>query len=533
MRKKESIFHSPFVVLSPSPSPFSPPPCSSPAPPFPIISLPSSTSPLRATGEQNRLQKSLNRGPVAISDTALNLGRMTSSQSDNLNAQPSHAPGSSLRFMSSSRFPPPSQPNTSSVSLISSTAQGRPIPLSDTNAANRTNALRELSRSQPVAGPAYTKVSGPPPSTTSTTTGTYSQPILVRTYSGPISSSAQTRSPNCREGVSAIRNRPNAPISSSGDRRRRSRRPLLAISIIRPLVKNSSPREDMKLPSLEAFTFKSIMAEIEQDIGADLDRIAEICARSRYSLSNQYEIHVTPHGSGNSFMQASSALVSTDPLMHDHRGPTLEAISIEDTGLSRGKRAAVRRKSAAYGTLETIMSSSRSSEDDRSKKKSAAEIAVQVRDRIRHSSTGGSGRDNVCNIEVQAASDLHVKQIQKLSKARPSLAAAILDHTRTRRRFASSPPRSLWISGANLVGDPVTPETSHNHLVSRTSSGMLSRGCKNINIGHSVNQQASASMVCLLSLSILPCSLLNVKYIDIATVQLNARCSYRNPGGVK
>ena len=43
----------------------------------------------------------------------------------------------------------------------------------------------------------------------------------------------------------------------------------------------------------------------------------------------------------------------------------------------------------AYGTLETIMSSSRSSEEDKSKKKSAAELAEEVRTRA--ASQGSSG----------------------------------------------------------------------------------------------------------------------------------------------
>ncbi|KAI0530178.1 hypothetical protein GGR58DRAFT_494350 [Xylaria digitata] len=297
-------------------------------------------------------------------------------------------PASSSRFASLSRFPPLSQPNASSVSLVSSTAQGRPIPLSDANAADRTTALRELSRSQPIARHPHTKTSGPPPSTagttTSTTTGTYSQPVLVRTYSGPISSAARTRPTSRRDAISnaisgtisSAHVRPNA-LSSSGARRHHG----FAVTLIRPLVsKKPSPGDDVKLPPLEAFSFKGIMAEIEQDIGADLDRIADICARSRYSLSNQYEIHVAPHGSGASFVQEGPS-ASTNSPDHDNGGPTLQAISIDEehAGSNQGRRAIVRRRSAAYGTLETIISSSRSSDEDRSTRKSAAEIAAQPR----------------------------------------------------------------------------------------------------------------------------------------------------------
>ncbi|KAI1432665.1 hypothetical protein GGR50DRAFT_581360 [Xylaria sp. CBS 124048] len=382
---------------------------------------------------------------------------------------PSSAAASSFRLISSTRFPPPSQPNTSSVSLLSSTAQGQPIPLSDANTASIT-ALRELSRSQPIARHPYNQVSGPPPSTTSTTTGTYSQPVLVRTYSGPISSSARPRSATRRDDVSSVRSGPGTRLSSPGDRRPRPRGPLFAISIVRPQVtKKLSPRDDFKLPPLKAFTFKSIMAEIEQDISADLDRIADICARSRYSLSNQYEIHVAPYGSGDSFIQTSPALVSAGASRHDGEGPTLQAISIDEASISHGARATGRHRSAAYGTLETIMSSSRSSEEDGSGKLSAAEIAAQVRGRTQRSNLEDSGDSSAPSIEAQASSDPYDKQTKKLPRTRSTLAAAILDHSRAYHHFDPPLRRSRWSSDTVLVGDPAVPKTSHSHLMSGTT----------------------------------------------------------------
>ncbi|KAI3323319.1 hypothetical protein HD806DRAFT_108493 [Xylariaceae sp. AK1471] len=376
-------------------------------------------------------------------------------------------------------FPPLSQPNTSSVSLVSSTAQGRPIPLSDANAADRTTALRELSRSQPIGR------HRPP----STTTGTYSQPVLVRTYSGPSPTSSSTKASSAarRDAHSAIQARPNA--SSSSVRRGRHG---FAVTLVRPLVhKKPSPGDDMKLPPIEAFTFKSIMAEIEHDIGADLDRIADICARSRYSLSNQYEIHVAPHGSGDGFVQGGPASTSTTtPRHHDHGGPTLQAISIDDehASTSHGRRVAVRRKSAAYGTLETIISSSRSSDEDRSKRKSAAEIAAQVRGRVPHPSPEESGSAH--STEAQASSELHDERTRKTLRARPTLAAAILDHSRAQTHHRPNPPPRG--SGTTLVGEPAVPETSHSHLVSTTIPEGLSR--EDRNIGSSAKEQTSVSV---------------------------------------
>ncbi|KAI0454518.1 hypothetical protein F5B21DRAFT_504219 [Xylaria acuta] len=411
--------------------------------------------------------------------------------------QPPAALASSLpssRFAAASRLPPLSQPNTSSVSLVSSTARGQPIPLSDATAADRTTALRELSRSQPTARPPYPKASGPPPSaagtTPGTTTGTYSQPVLVRTYSGPISSSTRARSASRRDAVSGVQGRPSAPSSS----RSRRRRPGFAVTLIRPLVSGKpSPRDDVKLPPLEAFSFKSIMAELEQDIGADLDRIADICARSRYSLSNQYEIHVAPHGSGTGFAQGAASSASTNLSTRDNAGPTLQAPSIDDehADTTHRRRVTVRRKSAAYGTLETIISSSRSSDEDRSKRKSASEIAAQVRGRFPHSSPEGSGSGSGHTTEAQASSELHGERTKRPSRARPTLAAAILDHSRAQTYHHPDPPPP-WTSGTNLVSEPAIPETSLSHLVSTTTHEGLSR--QDRNIGSSAKEQTSVSV---------------------------------------
>ncbi|KAI0810454.1 hypothetical protein GGR55DRAFT_108842 [Xylaria sp. FL0064] len=389
------------------------------------------------------------------------------------------------RLVTSPRFPLPSlsQSNTSSVSLVPSTAQGRPIPLSDAHAADRTTALRALSRSQPTAGHPHSKTSGPPPSTTGTTTGTYSQPVLVRTYSGPISSSTQPRSESRRDAISGVQGRPSAPSSSDTHHRRHG----FPVTLIRPLVsRKPSLGDDAKLPPLEAFSFKSIMAEMEQDIGADLDRIADICARSRYSLSNQYEVHVAPHGSGAGFARGSQAERSIDSPSKNSSGPTLQAISIDDdhSGANPGRRILVRRRSAAYGTLETIISSSRSSDEDRSKRKSAAEIAAEVRGRVPHSSPGGSG--NADSSKALVSSELQGEHMKRSHKARPTLAGAILDHSRAQNCLLPEPqpPRT---SSTNLVSKPAIPETSHNYLVNTTTYA-------DGGIGPSVKEQVSVSV---------------------------------------
>lgn len=343
-------------------------------------------------------------------------------------------------------FPPVAQPNISSISLIPSTAEGKPVPLDDSSTAGRTIALRQLNRSQPSSRHRYSKSGGASSATTTTTTGTHSQPVIVRTYSGPPPSSAGSRPASRRIPLSTVSN------ASSASSWRPGRNGMVLSMARNKGQKKAHQRADDKLPPLEAFSFKSIMADIQQDIGADLDRIAEICARSKYSLSNQYEVHVAPHGSGASFVTSVAS-------SSRHHGPTLQAISSDDESSSRHRkrRSGVRRRSAAYGTLETIMSSSRSSEEDKSKKKSAQELTAEVRGRAtRHHQTDSSSS--------AAPSDERPKQVARKKSA--SFATALLDNTRQHGEGERSSPRA---SGTALVGEPAEPKTSKNHLEIRTT----------------------------------------------------------------
>ena len=379
----------------------------------------------------------------------------------------------------------------SSTSIVPNTAEGRPIPLDDSTAAHRTTALRELNRSQPVSRHRYSTSSGGP-SVTSTTTGTYSQPVLVRTYSGPPKSAtsrpASRRVPLSTVSVTSNVSNQNWRLGRSGMARNMGRQ---------KGKKQPAAAAEAKLPPLEAFSFKSIMAEMQQDIGADLDRIAEICARSRYSLSNQYEVHVTPHGSGAGFLRS----VAGSSRNNIPGGPTLQAITSDDehassTRSKKRRSGGARRRSAAYGTLETIMSSSRSSDEEKGKKKkSAAEIAEEVRGRAaRSSGSNGSGGSPGANssTEAQASSEHqhgHSQQQQdeqqqqqqpqgkgSLRRKSPSFANAVLDSSRTQQVSASHTRGSSAKGGPSsgtataLVGGPAKPKTSRNHLEIRTSS---------------------------------------------------------------
>ncbi|KAI1451281.1 hypothetical protein F4805DRAFT_115233 [Annulohypoxylon moriforme] len=363
-----------------------------------------------------------------------------------------HARRRSLPFV----FPPLFPKNTSSTFLIPSTAEGRPIPLDDSTAAHRTTALRRLSRSQPSSRPRYAEASSPP-SIKSTTTGTYSQPVVVRTYSG-VPPSSSTKGP---VSVSTASSSPN-PLP-----RRPSRNGPVKSMVRHKRSEKARTAPGAKLPPLESFTFKSIIADIQQDVGADLDRIAEICARTRYSLSNQYEVHIAPQGSGAGFLGPPVPLSLRH---HVPVGPTLQAVSSDDEHMgsmqAKKRRNATRRRSVAYGTLETIMSSSRSSDEDKSNKKPAAEIVEEVRGRATMDNGTKDESASANSTEAQASSGQHDDQRACLPPRSALFAAAIIDTSRSQTQGTDV---SLKTPGAVLLSGPAEPQTSRNHLQTKTS----------------------------------------------------------------
>ncbi|KAL4728584.1 hypothetical protein ACLX1H_005335 [Fusarium chlamydosporum] len=366
-------------------------------------------------------------------------------------------------------FPPLFQPNTSSTSLVPSTAEGKPIPVDNSTAEHRTSALRELSSNFPTRH-RYTQSTGAQSST-------YSQPVIVRSYYAPVPAQPADR------GVIVVNGRRHRPALSE------SSGPSALVRRVLPFGSGAAPSrngmlgtmartrtkkrfdnepEEPKLPSVDAFRFKSFMANLEEqsgstDINADLDRIAEICAKSRYSLSNQYEVHYAPHGSGSAFM--SGGVESQEA-----QGPTLQAVSSDDERnikQSRKRPMGVRRNSRAMGTLETIMSSSRSSDEDKSKKKSAAEIADEVRGRAtqkgssRHGSLSPSEDGAVENVLAEG------EITQRTPRQRRSGSLALIDGTRLSMNLSDVDTNRN--SAVGLVSEPALPQTSSSQLEIRTA----------------------------------------------------------------
>lgn len=295
--------------------------------------------------------------------------------------------------------------NASTASLIETeeAARGEHI-LDERTVAARISALRQLNGG--TQGHRYTKSTG-------ARSSTFNQPVIVRTYSG----SARPRSQK-RDLVTVKRE--TAPAMRSS-------------------------QTELKLPPVEAFTFKGIMDEIRHGVADDLERIAEICARSRYSLSNQYEVHMPPHGPGEAIMGSAVANGS---------GPTLQAISSDDEHTRQVRRSGGRRtRSAAYGTLETIMSSSKSSDEDKSKKKPAAVLAEEVRGRAARKLISTKKNETEEAAESEVAESSPPKRVRSKSA---SFASVMIDNAESSRQKATPHPASPEV----FISEPARPQTS-------------------------------------------------------------------------
>jgi hypothetical protein len=319
------------------------------------------------------------------------------------------APDRSRRHSLPLNFLPPNiwNANTSRASLVESeeAARGEHI-LDEATVAHRISALRQLNGGTQTSH-RYAKSTG-------ARNSTFSQPVIVRTYSGTRPQTRQRELPVKRE------------IQTMGR---------------------------AELPPVEAFSFKGIMESIQSGVTEDLERIAEICARSRYSLSNQYEVHMPPHGEGDHFLLQNTGNTTQG------NGPTLQAIGSDDEQSKppRIRTGRQRTKSIAYGTLETIMSSSKSSEEDKTEKKSAKEIAEEVRGRAAKKATIANTVNNHTSDEHFVDDPPDVVQRPKQVRSRSAtFASIIIDSVHGSKGDSAFHP----VPPSALISRPARPQTS-------------------------------------------------------------------------
>ena len=213
-----------------------------------------------------------------------------------------------------------------------------------------TNTLPPLQSAaiRALNAPAFHAQSKPAKSTSSKTTVT-SQPVVVRTYSGSRHASRPGSGFNTPRSI-AMNGHTNTSALSAG----------LA-------------RQNEQLPAIEDFSFSAILRAVDPEIRDAIDAIAEICARSRLSLADEYDAHLPPQGeitgAGPAWAAGTGALAGRGRLSRVTQGWTAadntlmavpEASSSSERLAQEGRAVTVeartRRSRSAYGSLKSVIS---------------------------------------------------------------------------------------------------------------------------------------------------------------------------------
>ncbi|CAI6293155.1 unnamed protein product [Periconia digitata] len=183
---------------------------------------------------------------------------------------------------STQESPVPDLTATSSSSVPSTTTTlTNVLPPTQSAALRALNAPAFQSSLHPPSPQAQTK-SKPAKSTSSRTTLS-SQPVVVRTYSGSRHKSHHSTSSAIPSPRYINMNRPSTSSHPNGN--------TSALS-----AGLADARYQPKLPNVESFSFSAILRAVDPEIRDAIDAIAEICARSRYSLADEYDAHLPPQG---------------------------------------------------------------------------------------------------------------------------------------------------------------------------------------------------------------------------------------------
>jgi hypothetical protein len=221
-----------------------------------------------------------------------------------------------------------------------------------------TNTLPPLQSAaiRALNAPAFHAQSKPAKSTSSKTTVT-SQPVVVRTYSGSRHTSRPGSGFNTPRSF-AMNAHSNASALSTG----------LA-------------RQNEQLPTIEDFSFSAILRAVDPEIRDAIDAIAEICARSRMSLADEYDAHLPPQGeitgTGPGWAASTGALAGRGRLSRINQGWTAadntlmavpEASSSSERLAQEGRGTVAeskrKRSQSAYGSLKSVISGGSSGKRD-------------------------------------------------------------------------------------------------------------------------------------------------------------------------
>jgi hypothetical protein len=244
--------------------------------------------------------------------------------------------------------PSPEEPSSDLTSSVPSTT----TTLTNTLPPTQSAALRALN-APAFQSQASSNTKNKPAKSTSSQTTLSSQPVVVRTYSG----SRHNSHPS--SGINTPRRFPNMNGHTSN-------RPSA-------LSAGLAGRAE-RLPSVDDFSFSAILRAVDPEIREAIDAIAEICAKSRLSLADEYDAHLPPQGeitgAGPAWASGSGASVGRGRLAKLGQGwagadNTLTAVpeaSSSSERLAEGSRGSItaggsrRRSQSAYGSLKSVIS---------------------------------------------------------------------------------------------------------------------------------------------------------------------------------
>jgi hypothetical protein len=184
---------------------------------------------------------------------------------------------------------------------------------------------------------------------TSSRTTLSSQPVVVRTYSGSRHNSRPPSSPSTPRLFPSLNGHTMQSPST---------------------LSTSLAGKSGGLPSVEDFSFSAILRAVDPEIRDAIDAIAEICARSRLSLADEYDAHLPPQGEIiDTWGTGMGALVGRGRISRVGHGwsaadntlmavPEASSSSERLAGESRGSVTAEskKRSRSAYGSLKSVIS---------------------------------------------------------------------------------------------------------------------------------------------------------------------------------
>ncbi|KAL8668938.1 MAG: hypothetical protein Q9168_006451 [Polycauliona sp. 1 TL-2023] len=107
-------------------------------------------------------------------------------------------------------------------------------------------------------------------------------------------------------------------------------------------MKRSSGYRSSEIPPLESFSFQDILASIDPDVALSIDRIAEICGRSKMSMADEYSSHMPPQSDfiiaplqGNSNEAAVSRLAPVEEASSTHEEALIDGPSSQRSKIPR------------------------------------------------------------------------------------------------------------------------------------------------------------------------------------------------------